>query len=280
MGRAAPWLHGSRRQQRRVAGLLLVLALQGMGEAALALEIEAFSEPYREALVATAETGVLIRIDVVEGQRVAAGEAIAELDVGVLSSSLAIAEARAKASGAIRSARAVVKLRRGRLAALDALERQGHAREVELASARSELDIARAKLVMAEEARDAALLERDRIAGQIERRTIRSPFDGTVTRVHKEVGEILRPGEEAVATLADLERLLLELPVPSGDARRLRAGQPVEVRMAMVEAPVEAAVERIAPVTDADSGTVRVRVVMDNASGALRSGARCMVRFD
>jgi multidrug efflux pump subunit AcrA (membrane-fusion protein) len=44
-------------------------------------------------------------------------------------------------------------------------------------------------------------------------------------------------------------------------------------------ASVQGAVESVSPVTDAESGTVRVKVCFDNPKGEYRSGQRCTLRF-
>jgi multidrug efflux pump subunit AcrA (membrane-fusion protein) len=42
---------------------------------------------------------------------------------------------------------------------------------------------------------------------------------------------------------------------------------------------LEGTIEFISPVTDAESGTVRVKVRMDNRSGLFRSGQRCSLQL-
>ncbi|MCP5150576.1 MAG: efflux RND transporter periplasmic adaptor subunit [Ectothiorhodospiraceae bacterium] len=244
-----------------------------------AAQWEAFLEPYREAELASAEPGVIREILVAEGSRVTSGEVLLTLDSSAVEAGLAVARARAAERGALAATDAALRSARNRLATLDKLAASGHARAEELQVARADVEIARANRLRAEEERRARELEVVRFETELARHRIASPFDAVVVRVHKEVGEALRPLDEAAVTIAELDRLRIVFNVEPSAAREMAAGESVQIRCPELAAEPSATVEHVSPVTEADSGTVRVRAAVDNRDGRLRSGARCaMIR--
>ncbi len=55
----------------------------------------------------------------------------------------------------------------------------------------------------------------------------------------------------------------------------LQQGRTVKLFFPETEVRAEGRVEFVSPVTEADSGTVRVKVLLDNAQGQYRCGVRC-----
>ena len=101
---------------------------------------------------------------------------------------------------------------------------------------------------------------------------IRAPFDGVITRRWIKQGQLLQ-ANDAVFDIANFNDLRAELRVPERDAVTLAAGQPVSFTVdALANRQFEAKVERVAPVVDSDSGTVKVTVRIDNRDKTLRPG--------
>jgi RND family efflux transporter MFP subunit len=236
---------------------------------------EAFAEPWQTVDAVTADPGVIARITVDEGAAIEPGQVLLELDTRALEAALAIAVLRRDSSAALASAQAQERMHRERVSKLSRLNSEGHARQEELARARSELEVASASLLSAREQQKVNALEAQRIEIQIDRARIKAPFRGVVTRVNKQVGELAAGGADILLVLVQLDPLRLLLHLPTTSALPLRSGQ--ELPVACGEARISGVVDRISPVTDADSGTVRVRIRLDNAKGALRSGVRCVV---
>lgn len=112
--------------------------------------------------------------------------------------------------------------------------------------------------------------------------TIRAPLDGVVTRRHVKVGHTLNPNEPAfeMKRLRNIEAILN---VPEREIGRIRPGQHARVQVdALPEAPFAGSVARVAPEVDANSGTFRVTVSLDNDDGRLKPGmfVRVDVRVD
>jgi multidrug efflux pump subunit AcrA (membrane-fusion protein) len=59
----------------------------------------------------------------------------------------------------------------------------------------------------------------------------------------------------------------------------LRAGQTVQLSFPDLEKSAEGRVELISPITEAESGTVRVKVLLDNGQNQHRCGLRCLLKL-
>jgi RND family efflux transporter MFP subunit len=267
-------------RRARAIGLLAGLALAWWltapdTAAAQTNEIDGLTEPFRTVDVAATEPGLIMKMFVREGDAVRQGQPLAALDSDVYAAMLAIAKQAMESQGNLQSALADVQLKRDRLAKFEALRAADHAREEELERARAELTIAEARLLAVREELEVRRLEFEKAKVQFERRTIRSPIDGIVTKAHKDEGEYVAPNDPIVCTVVQLNSLIATFSVPAPRARGLKADRKVKLRFADSEQPAEGAIEFVSPVTDAESGTVRVKVRLDNATGAYRSGERC-----
>ena len=103
------------------------------------------------------------------------------------------------------------------------------------------------------------------------RTTIRSPISGVVALVN------IREGEVATSTqlfqVVQPERLRLVASVPERDLAELKEGQSVDIRAAYNdEKTVNGTVERIAPVVDPTTGSVRVFINVKEGQSLLRPG--------
>ena len=132
-----------------------------------------------------------------------------------------------------------------------------------------------ANLLSVEEQHQIDQLEYKRIAAMIERRTLRSPIDGTVLKIHKDEREFVSPNNATVFTVVQLNPLRIVFNVPTVQAASLAVGQAIGLIFSEDGQKAEGKIEFIAPLTDAESGTVRVKVLLDNAQRQYRCGARC-----
>ncbi len=242
---------------------------------ATAVPFEGFTEPYRRIEVAAAEIGILETVLVREGDRVARGQVIATLDSEILVVSKAIAEANRQAKGRLDAAQAERDLRKMRLERLEPLRSQGHASQQEIDWARAELAVAEANLLSAQEQHLLDQLECRKVEAMIERRTVRSPIDGIVARLHREEREFVSNNSAVVATVVQLNPLRVVFAVPTAQAMSFKVGQGVTLRFPEGKRKARGKIELVAPVTDPESGTVRVIVIVDNPRGQIPCGVRC-----
>lgn len=238
---------------------------------------ESFVEPYRKIDLAPAESGVVTEILVKEGDRVKVGQILASLDKEVLVVSRDIATSAAQAVGRRDAAVAEFKLREERLKKFRELHGRGHASYDELQRAETEAAAARGQYLSTQEQHKIDELEIRKTEAMIERRLVRSPIEGVVTRLHREQGEYVTPVSPTVVTVTQLNLLRAVFNLPQSETAELKAGESVLLRMEGNDEPVSGKIELIAPVIDADSGTVRVKIVIDNAAGNVHAGRRCFL---
>jgi multidrug efflux pump subunit AcrA (membrane-fusion protein) len=184
-----------------------------------------------------------------------------------------------QAEGRLDAAQAELGLRRERLVKLKSLFVDGHARQEEILRAEAEVAVAEANVRTAREDLLTRKLEYDKLRIQYERRTVRTPVAGVVTMVHKQPGEFVAPNKPDVVTLVDLDSLLANFTVMGPQAEKMHVGDKIKVFIAAGNLTTEGLVEFVAPVTDAESGTVRVKIRIENSAGRFRSGERCKIRI-
>lgn len=253
------------------------IAMLALASPALAGDIESFIEPYRSIDVAAAESGIIIGLHVKEGQKVEKDQPLAELNQDVLKVSVDIAKAHSEAVSAIRAAEAELKLQTDRHARLIQLRAKDNATEDEVKRALLEKELADARLLAAKEAFEVKRLEHERIRLQLAQRTVRSPLNGYVVNVHRDVGESVGLADPVVMTVVQLDPLLVTFPVPVTQLPGLKADQTLRLKIVGRQEPVEGKVDLISPVISADSQTVKVKIVIPNSDNRIKSGSKCVL---
>jgi len=182
-----------------------------------------------------------------------------------------------RAKGKLDSATAEHELRKTRLERLEPLRAEGHASQEEVDRARAELGVAEANLQAVREQHQLDELERKKVEAMIERRTVRSPIDGYVLKIQKDEREFVSVNSAGVAIVVQIDPLRVVFSLPTAYAAKLSVGSAVDLELPESGAKVRGKVEFVAPVTEAESGTVRVKVLLDNSTGAYRCGIRCLL---
>ncbi len=257
--------------------LALILFLASLGSAR-ATDLEGFTEPFRTLKVAADETGTIEEVLVQEGEQVKAGQPLARLNSEVHEAMLAVAAQNMKADGRIRAAQADLQMKQSRLDKFREILSEGFARQEEVDRATSELEIAQANLHAAKEDAFIKNLEHHKMSVQLQRRTIVAPIDGTVTVLHKDQGEFVAPNVPEIVTLVQLDSLLANFTLTGTQAATLHKGS--ELPIIFTEGrDWHGIIEFISPVMDAESGTVLIKVRIDNSDRSFRSGQRCRIRL-
>ena len=237
--------------------------------------MEAFTEPYKVIELAAPEAGRLAVVHVQRGSHVKAGQLLVELDSQVQQAALKVAEQRASATARVEALRVELSRKQRRYTTLKDLSQNGGGTAEELLDAEAEAQIAELNVRAAEEENEQHKLELKELEAQIEQRRIYSKITGIVTEVPREVGEYVSSAEPHVATVVDLSQLRLTFFIPTDQAVALMSGQRIAVHIVGQSRPVEGEIEYVGAITQADSGRVRVDLVVNNARGELRSGLRC-----
>ena len=179
--------------------------------------------------------------------------------------------------GRLAIARAELNLKRERLDKLAELETRDNARPEEVERAQADVAIAEGQLLAIHEELAIKQRQYERAKIQLGRRTIRAPMSGVVARLFKEEGEYIGPNDPQLLTIVQLDPLLAAFSVPSDDSRRMHVGQQVSIELPKSEVYVQGTIEFVVPVVDGESGTVRVRVRLENAEGRYYSGEPCFL---
>lgn len=219
-----------------------------------------------------AESGRIDVVSVREGDSVVKNELIARQDDAVLQASLVVANQRASANGEAESARARLNHAARRRDDIAKLLQESHASQTELDQADLALREAEAALLSVQERRDIARAEVAKIEAELRRREIRSPIDGVVIELNRRQGEFAGAADYVIAKVAVLEQLRIRINVPTTIAMGMSVGEPIEIEFPEVGSKTKGEIDFVSPVTDSQSGTVRVDVRVDNRSGQLRSG--------
>jgi RND family efflux transporter MFP subunit len=266
------------RQSRTLAAVTLGLALAS--GRCLADDIQSFTEPYRTINLAAAESGIVIGLNVEEGDSVEKHQPLADLNQAVLKAGVEIARSHRDAVSGLNSAESELKLRSERLRKLQELRQNENSSEEEVNRALLEFEVAEARVLQVQEQLEIKRLEYERIRLQLALRTLTSPIDGVVTELYRDIGEFVSPADPVVLTIVQLNPLRATFSVPIADVKSLRKGQTVPVKVDGVAKPVNAQVELVSPVINAESQTVRVKVELPNPGNKIRSGAKCFFASD
>ncbi|QEF97027.1 Macrolide export protein MacA [Stieleria maiorica] len=256
-----------------IAGIALVC------RSSLATEVQGYTEPVRTIEVASDETGTVDEVLVHLGQKIEQGQPLLRLNSQVHLAQIEVAKQQMNAQGRLDAAKAEVELTSARLEKLESLRKSGHARQAELHRAAKEFKVAEANLRSVVEEMETRRLEHDRLLTQMRRRVIHAPVTGIVTELHKEPGEFVAPNKPEIITLVQLDTLLANFALLGSQAEQLTTGQEIELQFSESGQVTSGKVHFISPVTDAESGTVLVKIAIDNADGMIRSGARCAIQL-
>lgn len=211
--------------------------------------------------------GIVERMRVQVGDRVARGQVVATLGPAVLALRLALARARhAEEQAGLNTANAELQLARQEVARLSGLADSAAVSRATIDDARQRRSIAGARASEAAAALESAAAEIRLAELDLSYAAIVAPFDGAVTEVLTEVGSFLQRGE-AVARLVSDRRLELEADIPAERLGGLLGGAQVEMRLdngSVHSATARAVVAEENPRTR----TRRVRFAVEFGAGA------------
>jgi cobalt-zinc-cadmium efflux system membrane fusion protein len=101
---------------------------------------------------------------------------------------------------------------------------------------------------------------------------VRAPIEGSVIRLDVTRGALVAPDKDALLDLADLRSVWVLADVPEPAAASVRPGAAARVSAPRSGNGWDGKVTYVSPVVDPATGSVAVRDIVDNSSGALRPG--------
>jgi len=256
--------------------LLLTLAMCAATHAQTDTGINrSFTEPFEQSVAASGETGIVVEAAIKEGDRVRVGDVLAKINHTVLKAELEIAKARANSTARLEAATSGAELIKSQHDALQSLVAEGHTNKYEVQQKEAEFVTAFAEYRAAEDELQLNRLEVKRIEAQIQGRIIKSPINGFVTEIHKQLGENLSSNEPQYATVVRVDELKVRFYLDANTLQDLRVGQQVNVLVGRDQDPNRATVTYVSPIIDPDSGLGRIDIKIDNRKMALKSGVIC-----
>ncbi|MEO0677288.1 MAG: efflux RND transporter periplasmic adaptor subunit [Pseudomonadota bacterium] len=243
------------------------------------------TEASRQVEVRAETTGQVISDPLRRGAMVTAGRIVCELDPGTRSATLAEARARlAEAEAGVPTAQARVAEAEAALEealindnAASRLSQDGFASETRVAQTRAQVQAARSAVQAAESGLSAAQAAIESAqaavaaaAKEIERLTIKAPFEGLLETDAAELGALLLAGSPC-ATIIQLDPIKLVGFVAEVDVDRVEIGAIAGARL-ISGREVQGRVTFVSRQADMTTRTFRVEIEVDNADLSIRDG--------
>jgi len=222
-------------------------------------------DPVRRTAPGTKILGRVDRVPVHEGQKVAAGALLAQLESRDLQAAVRQAEA------GVASAEAQLTNAKAQFERIKALEAKGSATRKNLEDATSGFQMAQAGLEQARSNLESAKVT----LGYAQ---VRTPFAGWVVEKRIEQGDMVQPGAP-LFTVEDLDPVKVVADVPETEISALAPGGEVGVEVKAVGFQDRGTISRILPSGDRRSRTFRVEILQPNPEGRLKSGMFARVVF-
>jgi RND family efflux transporter MFP subunit len=239
-------------------------------------------EPAQTVEVGSPGNGLLEKVLVKRGDRVAQGQVLAVLESRAESAAAELARLKSEAKGPQQAAREKMEFAQRKFQRRSEMAAQKLGSVQDRDDAEAELAQARAELLLAQESVQQARQEYQQQSSLLNQRTVRSPFSGVV------VDQMLYPGEivdgsgnkRAILKLAQLDPLRVRIIVPMKLFGQVKLGAKVEVTPELESGKSRVAtVSAVDRLVDAASGTFTVVAEMPNRQLDVPAGVRCKARL-
>jgi RND family efflux transporter MFP subunit len=212
-------------------------------------DLSCLLEPGEETLVAFEVSGRILAMNYEEGDEVATGERLAQLDAPEYDLQ------RAQASQGLNNARLAYQQAKDFYARAEQLYQSGALAKADFENARDGLAMAQNGLRLAEEAE--VLVNGDA------RDWLLAPFNGIILSKMASRGQLVAAGTP-VYRIGQLNTLKILMPVPDYEIKQWQLGD--KVSLSLYDETREASVTRIHPATNQGTGTISVEVTVANPS--------------
>ena len=101
--------------------------------------------------------------------------------------------------------------------------------------------------------------------------TVKAPFAGKIVEIVTREYETVRPGQPLFRIIDD-NRLLAVMNVPMDNKTLTTVGSPVSIRFPENGLTAKGTVHEVTPQADHRTGTIRIRVLIDNSEGKFKAG--------
>jgi RND family efflux transporter MFP subunit len=215
--------------------------------------------PERQATIRSEMSGSVVQTYAEAGQRVGAGQALAQIDAAVLR------DQQLSARSAVTTAQSNYDIARRELSRNETLEKAGAIAERDLERARNALITAQGQL-------DNARAQLANVNKQLDKASVQAPFAGVVSQRQVNAGDVVAPGT-ALFTVVDPGSMQLEASVPAEALSQVRVGMPVEFSVnGYPNRSFAGRITRVNPTADPATRQVKIVASIPNAGNTLVGG--------
>jgi len=245
-------------------------------------EFDCLIEPTQIVELRSPVVGLLQTVHARRGDLVRAGQVLVTIESSVEQSAVASASYKADAQGALQLARNKVSAAREKARRMKELAEEEFVSAQARDDAIAELKLSESELKSAEESSQMAKLDHRQTVDQLNRRQLRSPFNGVVMDQYLYPGALVDGGEgkKPILKIAQTNPLAVQTILPFRLFPQVRVGQRVVV---VPEKPfsreIDATIRTVDRVIDAAAGTFGVVADLDNTRQVLPAGIRCRLRL-
>ena len=235
-------------------------------------------EPTQTVELGAPVSGLIERVLVKRGDRVARNQVLATLESHAEQAAADLAHYKSQLAGPTQQAQSKIEFSQRKFTRRHEMAGEQLMSKQDSDDAEAELKQAQAELVTAKENREVARLEYVQQNSQLALRTIRSPFDGVVVDQMMWPGEIFEPGatKHAVLKVAQLDPLRVRVVMPLRAFGEPRAGMGASIAPEIpAGSHYSAKVTNVDRMVDAASGTFVVFMDLPNPKLDIPSGVKC-----
>lgn len=246
---------------------------------------DTYLEPYESIEISSTIVGVIEDIMVKEGDYVKKGQTLISLNADVIKAQYEVAKARAEAQGRIMAAQA----ERDQQANHYSLLSQVGANSAEKKREYAKLQALEGNLVAAREDAKINSLDAVRIRAELNDRILKTPIDGHVVSITKDVAEPVSINRsdpnnpDYLVRVVNIKKLRATGFLPYKAVRHITLGDKLSVTSSDVdeEWKTMGTVEFISPIIDPATGTKEIRIMIENSDLVHDSGvpARIVVEL-
>lgn len=250
--------------------------------AAPANEFDCLIEPMQVVELRSPVVGILQAVHTRRGETVRQGQLLVSIESSVERSAADTARYRAETQGALLQARHKLANAREKARRMAELYEEEFVSAQARDDAAAEAKLAEAELTTAAENAELAKLEHRQSLDQLNRRTLRAPFNGVVVDQYLYPGALVDPseGKKAILKLAQTQPLAVHAILPFRFLPQVKVGTSAVV---VPEKPfmreIAAGISIVDKVVDSAAGTFGVVVHLPNARHELPGGIRCRLRI-
>ncbi len=218
------------------------------------LELQGNVQTKQNVLVYPETSGQIVRIYVIEGQRVSKGQALAQIDAAGLSDQIAQAEAQAN------------------------LAKTTYERQERLWNQRIGSEI---QYLQAKTSYEAQIKGINNLKKMLGKYTIRAPFSGVIDDVIKEQGIVVRPGMGSeVFRIVNLGNMYIETDVPESYITSIKKGKNVEVEFPILGEKLDSKIRQAGNFINPANRTFKIEVPVPNKDNKIKPNLTAKLKIN